>query len=549
MRLSRFLIVWLAGACGAFGVPGAAADADSSHDDEQIVKAADIGTTDQALLDFIRRRTLSDSDQNQLQTLIRQLGDDSFEVRERASAALVARGAAAEPFLLEAKKSSDIEVVRRAEECLRLIKRGMSAAVPAAVVRLLGKRKPAGAAEVLLTYLPHADSEAVADEVCKALAVLAVRDGKPEPALRKALIDQAPVRRAAAAEALCRSGAAEVLADVRKLLRDADPGVQLRVAQALAAAKDREAIPVLIELLGKLPRERAWTAEEMLLRLAGDGAPKVALGQANGEKCREAWDAWWKDHGAQADLAKITQAPTLLGYTLIVLLDVGRALELDKENKPRWQIDGLQFPLDIQLLAGNRVLVAEHGANRITERDLKGQILWEKDIESPLVAQRLPNGNTFIATNSQLVEITMAGKEVFTYTPPGFDMIMKAQKLRNGDIGLVLQGNRFMRLDSTGREIKSFPVNVSTSGGRIDVLPNGHVLVPEHRGNRLVEYNGDGKQVWEATVEQPVAAVRLPNGNTLVTSMSERRAIELDPKGKEVWSYRADTRVTRAFRR
>jgi hypothetical protein len=45
-------------------------------------------------------------------------------------------------------------------------------------------------------------------------------------------------------------------------------------------------------------------------------------------------------------------------------------------------------------------------------------------------------------------------------------------------------------------------------------------------------------------------ATRLPNGNTLVTSMSPQRgAVELDPAGKEVWSYKADSRVTRAYRR
>ena len=34
----------------------------------------------------------------------------------------------------------------------------------------------------------------------------------------------------------------------------------------------------------------------------------------------------------------------------------------------------------------------------------------------------------------------------------------------------------------------------------------------------------------------------------LVTSMTQHRAVELNRAGKEVWEYRADTRVTRAFR-
>ncbi len=92
-------------------------------------------------------------------------------------------------------------------------------------------------------------------------------------------------------------------------------------------------------------------------------------------------------------------------------------------------------------------------------------------------------------------------------------------------------------------------MDLRTSGGRLDVLPDGHVLIPERAHNRVVEHDGDGKVVWEATVEEPVAAVRLPNGNTLVTSMTQNRAVEIDRAGKEVWQYKADTRVTRAFRR
>ena len=93
------------------------------------------------------------------------------------------------------------------------------------------------------------------------------------------------------------------------------------------------------------------------------------------------------------------------------------------------------------------------------------------------------------------------------------------------------------------------PVYVQTSGGRIEVLPSGHVLIPELKNNRVVEYDTDGKIVWQVPFNEPIAAVRLGNGNTLVTSYNQPRAVELDRAGKEVWEYKTDTRVTRAFRR
>jgi hypothetical protein len=130
---------------------------------------------------------------------------------------------------------------------------------------------------------------------------------------------------------------------------------------------------------------------------------------------------------------------------------------------------------------------------------------------------------------------------------------MRAQRLANGDFGLITQlgAIRYVRLNAMYKEIGSFNVDVATSGGRIDVLANGHVLIPENNNNRVLEYDAQGKVVWEAAVTQPIIALRLPNGNTLVTTMNTQKgAVELDRDGKEVWHYKyGDTRVTRAYRR
>src|SRR5262249_20343976 len=125
----------------------------------------------------------------------------------------------------------------------------------------------------------------------------------------------------------------------------------------------------------------------------------------------------------------------------------------------------------------------------------------------------------------------------------------RAQKLRNGDIAFVTASAQFIRQDAAGKEVQSFAVDIRTFGGRIEVLPDGRVLVPQLQNNKVVEQDATGKMVWEAAFAQPIAAVRLPNGHTLVTSYSQHRAVELDRAGKEVWEYKANTRVTRAWRR
>ncbi len=131
---------------------------------------------------------------------------------------------------------------------------------------------------------------------------------------------------------------------------------------------------------------------------------------------------------------------------------------------------------------------------------------------------------------------------------------MRATKLRDGDIACIVKLGvpRYVRLKPAGkdfREVKSWGVQVQTSGGRLDVLPNGHVLIPEMANNRVVEYDAEGQSVWEVTLDQPIAALRLANGHTVVTLMRENRAVEVDRGGKEVWQFKADTRVTRALRR
>jgi hypothetical protein len=555
MRHRIFLAL---GVCLLAGLPtGKAPAADGPSRDEQALRDAGIPTDGSGLLTFFRNRTIDAADAGRLEKLVKQLGDDSFTVRELASKQLVAIGARARKVLTEALKDPDVEVARRAQECLRLIEQGASATVVSSAVRVLAQRKPAGAVEVLLSYLPSADDEMLAQEVRAALGDLAVRDGKAEPALVTALADASALKRGAAGAALARARLAEHLPAVRKLLADPDARVRLRVGLALSAVREKEAVAILIRLLDQLPAEETGLVEDLLYRLAGDKPPPEVPGTGldSRRKYREAWEGWWKDQQAKIDPAQLEQSARTLGFTLVVLLDLQQVMDLDAANRPRWQIENLALPLDVQLLPGEqRVLIAEHDGNRVTERDLKGEVKWEHKIEAPLVAQRLPNGNTFIATRTSLLELDRDGKEVFTYTRPDGAHFMKATKLRNGDIACVTQLGvaRYVRLTPKGKEfeeVKSFGVDVRTSGGRIEVLPNGHILIPELGNNRVVEHDATGKVVREFEVEQPIAAVRLPNGHTLVTSMTQHRAVELDRTGKEVWEFKHATRVTRALRR
>jgi hypothetical protein len=179
----------------------------------------------------------------------------------------------------------------------------------------------------------------------------------------------------------------------------------------------------------------------------------------------------------------------LLGYTTMILLDQNRIIEVDGNDKDkiRWQIDGVNFPLDIQVLPGDRVLVAEYNGNLVTERNFKGEILWKYSFVGPQMAQRLANGNTFIAGRSLVVEVDPSGKKVLERNLGGIDGIMKCTKVPSGEIVCLFEDGKVARFDAQGKELTSFYVELGMKlfGGRIQVLTNGNVLIPHNLENKV----------------------------------------------------------------
>ncbi len=515
------------------------------------------GTDGSRLLDEFRRRIPTDEERTHILDLIQKLGSDTVELRDKASRELVAWGPKAVSLLRRTMKQNQPRLGPAAAKCLALIEQDAPDTLPAAAIRLLGLRRPPGTVEALLGYLPFADSDEAASLVREVLVSAGFRDGKPDPALVHALQASVGPRRAAAAVALCQGGAVEELPAVRQLLRDADPEVRCQVGLALARLQEKEAVPVLIELLAELPLQEAWKVEDYLLHTAGDKAPSTQLtaDQAGRVKARDAWAAWWKANGAQVRLPGREEA-RYLGYLLIIetwdpTRATGRVLELNAAGKPRWQIDKILQPLDAQLLPGDHIVLVENnnGASRVNERDRTGKILWEKSCPNPFQVQRLRNGNTFIACRNQLLEVDRTGKEVLNL-PRFNEYLMAARKWPDGQIALLNNQGLYTRLDAAGKTVKTFQVPFDRRLGLLgaEVLPNDRVLVSQN--GKVAEYNADGKSVWEANMNVPGAASRLPNGHTLVPQNGSNRIVEFDRQGKLVKEWKdLPCRVYRVYGR
>jgi hypothetical protein len=397
-------------------------------------------------------------------------------------------------------------------------------------------RKPDRAVETLLAYLPFAEEDTFSD-MQAAMEALAVRNGKPDPALIVALGNPQPVIRASASEALAQSGSLESRPAVRKLLADADLNVRYRVALA-SVRRDVQAVPVLIRLLAEVPSgDQAWQIHDTLNQLAGDKSPPGPEDNVESrKKASEAWAAWWKENETKVDLSRLADPNrNYLGYTVLCRAESGIIEELGRDHKPRWSFGGIQYATDAWVLANNRVLVSEYQGRKVTERDTKGKILWQKQINGlPYNIQPLPNNNVLIVTSNQIMEVDRSGKEVLTINNIG--AITNAYKAKNGHIIAMSSNGICIRMDAKGKQLKTFATGRSNPW--MDLLPNGRILIATNGGNKVAEYDLNGKMHLELDVPQITTVCGLPNGNVLASCHNTGRVMEMDRKGKILWNTR-----------
>ena len=342
----------------------------------------------------------------------------------------------------------------------------------------------------------------------------------------------------------------EPLHMVLEALGEPDEKDPVRAAFTKVRSGDQTALRGLIEKLDSASDVLRGRVLEYLYRVADDdapGEPWLGTPEARGH----ARDAWleWADTAIQAKRPSFPEPPKFRDRTLVVLLDLGQVIMLDSADKPLWVLNRVDFPLDAEPMSGGRVLLAENQANRVTIRSRTGAIVWEHAVTSPLVAQAVEDGRIFVATRQELFEVDRSGRRTRVWQRPEGETYMRASRLEDGGLGLITFRQRFIRLDAEGRSVVSFPVFVTTSGGRIDVAADGRVLVPMMTQDRVVEYDAAGVIVRSFSIIEPIVAKRLASGHVMVTSMEDRMAAEFDAAGRRIWELSSrNSRLTRAIR-
>lgn len=166
----------------------------------------------------------------------------------------------------------------------------------------------------------------------------------------------------------------------------------------------------------------------------------------------------------------------------------------------------------------------------------------------------LPNGNVLLAYSDRVEEVTRDSQVVLKYEKsPENSEIGTAQRLYNGNTLVTELGKkpRLLEIDGKGKIVHEFALEPETDNAHMQTrmarqLKNGNYLVPHLLAFSVKEYTPEGKIVGRMATDLkeiggreaenwPFTAIRLDNGNTLVSLTHGNKVAEFDQQGKVVW--------------
>lgn len=171
----------------------------------------------------------------------------------------------------------------------------------------------------------------------------------------------------------------------------------------------------------------------------------------------------------------------------------------------------------------------------------------------------LPSGNVLLAYGDRVEEVTRDKQVVLKYVRGGENSeIGTAQRLYNGNTLVTELGKkpRLLEIDATGSVVHQFALEPETDNAHMQTrmarqLKNGNFLVPHLLAFAVKEYTPQGKVVQRIATDLkeiggreaenwPFTAIRLDNGHTLVSLTHGNKVAEFDQQGKIVWKVDND---------
>lgn len=504
-------------------------------------------------MDYLKRRTPTPLETTGIKAAIAKLGDADFREREKAATQLCAAGEPAIPFLRAIENDDDAEVRLRARRCLKEIDRRQIPDGTLAAIRVIAwnasPTNSENALRQLLDYAPYIEAKEVEELLLPAVAFICIRNGGVPAAIEAACRSELPAQRAIGL--WVRGKIDELAANECLGCDDANPLVRMRAAQGLVFAEVRDGVDRLIRAIPEVDPSHLAEIEDMLVALAGDGAPNLPFVNAtiaDRVKAKDVWLKWSAKKGSALDLASLRREQPFEGIITICENEIGvpgknggsRVWQRGRDGRERWTIGNFQGAGSFDLLRNGNVIVGETRTRRVVERDAKGNDLWDYRVNGqPIRVKRLPNGNTFIATNNQLLEISPDKNVVLSHNlPPGL-FIYSADRTADGRVVCMTSRGGIMEFDATtGAELRSIPLQGATAGmTAVHAYAKDRYLVaiPHQNNGQVIEVDEKGKILWQTPFKGAFRAQKLPTGNVVVSTYSDRKVAEIDRNGRIIW--------------
>lgn len=467
---------------------------------------------------------------------IGSLGATSFEVRDDATRKLLQAGPRARPYLREALLSADPEVGLRSREILSQIPKPPSSLE----VRswLVSTNRSGPPLHLLLNLL-----ESIEDEALRVTIHNWILHQYPITALPKNLAST----RAGRLLASFARGAHSQEKPTCPISTDLSEESYLSSFHELvgfASNHEKAEISELVGLIPGLPIDLIWNAENHFIGQYQGNKTIPFVGTGSTEEKSKAVQFWKEELSKKSpeSINGVSNASLSKNSSHLWVCEFdgsqgGRVIRLGNDNKPNHLIGRLQGPNDLQLLPGNRMLLAERNSSLITERDFQGNILWQWQAPAaPIQCQRIEGGLTFYATFNEVGTVDPKGKT--DWAIPVSEGIRFAKVTPEFEVLVLTSRGNIMKLDPLGRRSKVIANRVGSSGsgywGHLISKPDGSILACFAGTHLVIEISPEGQVKRQVSVKSPVHIRETSNGGLLVCSFDQKCIVELDSSWNEV---------------
>jgi len=322
-------------------------------------------------------------------------------------------------------------------------------------------------------------------------------------------------------------GEAELAPTAEKVLAD-HPDLRIDRALALLACEQQNCMPVLLDLLNDSVLENRVLAVRALERTSGQW-----FGYVGSEKMEdrqsvvEGWKKWYDDNdNGSIDLEYFVPTDLIPEYRFNGNVFLGYKMPDGSPGLVERTTDG-QLLLSYgphpsfwaeKLANGNALSTARiDGVATIIEVQPDGKIVWQYPKASTFKCHRLANGNVFVCcqNDKRLLEINRANEIVWGTVTDG--PCNDAIRMPDGNTFIATDSGLY-HLDADGQQKTVFD-EFDVAG--IQVLPDGDLLLASWKSNKVLRIGQDGEERWRFEIAQAAYAHMKLDGTLLVASGSQ----------------------------